>query len=50
MRWELTSSIMMLTIGLEGVISSCVRENSGWTLGNTSPREGSGVGMGCPRW
>ena len=32
--------------------SSCAREDSGWTLGNTtSLRERSGAGMGCPgRW
>ena len=32
--------------------SSCVREGSGWTLGNTTSLKGwSGTGMGCPeRW
>ena len=32
--------------------SSCVREDSGWTLGNTTSLKGwSGTGMGCPgRW
>ena len=39
-------------IGLEGMASSCVREGSGWTLGNTTCLKGcSGTGMGCPeRW
>ena len=39
-------------IGLEGMASSCTREGSGWTLGNTtSLKEWSGAGMGCPgRW
>ena len=39
-------------IGLEGMASSCVREGSGWTLGNTtSLKRWSGTGMGCPeRW
>jgi len=32
--------------------SSCAREDSGWTLGNTTSLKGwSGTGMGCPeRW
>jgi len=39
------------TEGLEGMASSCARRDSGWTLGNTSPKEWSGAGMGCPgRW
>ena len=30
--------------------SSCVREDSGWTLGNTTSLKGwSGTGMGCQR-
>jgi len=30
--------------------SSCTREGSGWTLGNTTSLKGwSGTGMGCPR-
>jgi len=39
-------------IGLEGMASSCAREDSGWTLGNTTSLKGwSGAGMGCPeRW
>ena len=39
-------------IGLEGMASSCTREGSGWTLGDTSSLKGwSGTGMGCPeRW
>ena len=29
--------------------SSCAREGSGWTLGNTTSLKGwSGTGMGCP--
>jgi len=29
--------------------SSCTREDSGWTLGNTTSLKGwSGTGMGCP--
>ena len=37
---------------LEGMASSCTRERSGWTLGNTASLKGwSGTGMGCPeRW
>ena len=27
-------------IGLEGTASSCTRENSGWTLGNTTSLKG----------
>jgi len=43
---------MQLGIGLEGMASSCTREDSGWTLGNTTSLKGwSGTGMGCPeRW
>ena len=39
-------------IGLEGMASSCAKEGSGWTLGNTTSLKGwSGTGMGCPeRW
>ena len=39
-------------IGREGMASSCAREDSGWTLGNTTSLKGwSGTGMGCPeRW
>ena len=43
----------MIVIGLEGMASSCAREDSGWTLGNTTCLKGwSGTGMGCPerRW
>jgi len=36
-------------IGLEGMASSCAREGSGWTLGNTILKEWSGTGVGCPR-
>jgi len=37
-------------IVLEGMASSCAREDSGWTLGNTTSLKGwSGTGMGCPR-
>jgi len=41
-----------LVTGLEGMASSCTREDSGWTLGNTTSLKGwSGTGMGCPeRW
>jgi len=41
-----------LVIGLEGMASSCTREDSGWTSGNTTSLKGwSGTGMGCPeRW
>ena len=37
---------------IEGMASSCAREDSGWTLGNTTSLKGwSGTGMGCPeRW
>ena len=36
-------------IGLEGMASSCAREDSGWTLGNTTSLKGwSDTGMGCP--
>ena len=36
-------------LGLEGMASSCAREGSGWTLGNTTSLKGwSGTGMGCP--
>jgi len=36
----------------EEIASSCARESSGWTLGNTTSLKGwSGTGMGCPeRW
>ena len=35
-------------IGLEGMASSCAREDSGWTLGNITSLKGwSGTGMGC---
>ena len=38
-------------IRLEGMASSCAREDSGWTLGNPSLKGWSGTGMGCPeRW
>jgi len=39
-------------LGREGMASSCAREDSGWTLGNTTSLKGwSGTGMGCPeRW
>ena len=39
-------------LGLEGMASSCSREGSSWTLGNTTSLKGwSGTGMGCPeRW
>jgi len=38
-------------IGLEGMASSCVREDSGWTLGNATSLKGwSDTGMGCPEW
>jgi len=45
-------SLGWLVIGLEGMASSCAREDSGWTLGNTTSLKGwSGTGMGCPeRW
>ena len=34
-----------------GMASSCVREGSGWMLGNTTLKRWSGTGMGCPeRW
>ena len=37
-------------IGLEGKASSCAREDSGWTLGNTASLKGwSGSGMNCQR-
>ena len=43
---------LVTVIGLEGTASSCAREGSGWTLGNTTSLKGwSGTGMGCPeRW
>jgi len=39
-------------IGLEGMASSCTREDSGWTSGNSTSLKGcSGTGMGYPeRW
>jgi len=50
--WGAASYLVWLVIGLEGMASSCAREDSGWTLGNTSSLKGwSGTGMGCPeRW
>ena len=37
-------------IGLEGMASSCAREGSGWTLGNTTSLKGwSDTRMGCQR-
>ena len=49
---ELGVSLFSRVIGLEGMASSCAREGSGWTLGNTTSLKGwSGTGMGCPeRW
>ena len=40
------------SLGLEGMASSCAREDSGWTLGNSTSLKGwSGTAMGCPeRW
>ena len=48
----LAFSLVYPVIGLEGMTSSCAREGSGWTLGNTTSLKGwSGTGMGCPeRW
>ena len=42
----------LLPLGLERMASSCAREDSGWTLGNTTCLKGwSGTGTGCPeRW
>jgi len=50
--WQSASSLVWLVIGLEGMASSCAREDSGWTLGNATSLKGwSGTGMGCPeRW
>ena len=50
--WGSASSLGWLVIGLEGMASRCAREDSGWTLGNTTSLKGwSGTGMGCPeRW
>ena len=50
--WGSASSLGWLVIGLEGMASSCAREDSGWMLGNTTSLKGwSGTGMGCPeRW
>ena len=46
MSWGSASSVTV--IGLEGMASSCAREGSGWTLGNTTSLKGwSGTGMGC---
>jgi len=46
--WGSASSLVWLVIGLEGMASSCTREGSGWTLGNTTSLKGwSGTGMGC---
>jgi len=46
------STESFIPIGLEGIASSCAREDSGWTLGNTTSLKGwSGTGMGGPeRW
>jgi len=43
---------LLVLLGLEGMASSCAREDSGWTSGNTTCLKGwSGTGMGCPeRW
>jgi len=39
---------MLLVIRLDGMDSSCGREDSGCMLGNTSsPKEWSGNGTGC---
>jgi len=40
------------TLGQEGMASSCARRGSDWILGNnSSPKEGWGIGTGCPgRW
>ena len=40
------------TFRTRGMASSCTREDSGWTLGNTTTLKGwSGTGIGCPeRW
>jgi len=50
--WGSASSLVWLVIGLEGMASSCTREGSGWTSGNTTSLKGwSGTGMGCPeKW
>jgi len=50
--WGSASSLRWLVIGLEGMASSCTREDSGWTLGNTtSLKVWSPTGIGCPeRW
>jgi len=49
--WGSASSLLWLVIGLERVASSCAREDSGWTLGNTTSLKGwSGTGMGCLEW
>ena len=52
MSWGSASPLVCLVLGLEGMASSCTREDSGWTLGSTTSLEGwSGTGMGCPeRW
>ena len=48
MSWGSASPLVCLVLGLEGMASSCTREDSGWTLGNTtSLKEWSGTGMGC---
>jgi len=51
-NWGSASSLVWLVIGLEGMASSCAREDSGWMLGNTTSLKGwSGTGMGCTeRW
>ena len=47
--YKLKSLIFLNFIGREGMASSCVREDSGWMLGNTTSLKGrSGTGMGCP--
>ena len=47
--WGSAFSLRWLEIGLEGMASSCAREDSGWTLGNTtSLKEWSGW-SGLPR-
>ena len=47
----LAFSLVYPVIGLEGMTSSCAREGSGCTLGNTTLKEQSSTGMGClGRW
>ena len=54
LQWAQPSSTTpgRVVLGLEGMASNCAREDSGWTLGNTTSLKGwSGTGMGCPeRW